>query len=272
LQKDISKLQNDIKNVTIEKDRMTEKNSVLNESVEVLKANLAENEAYKKLVTQKDEIINELQQGLNNLKLEIDIYKNTTQKEIKSLFEKYQEKSNEQQSTLLEKSSLDLKLKEQKIECLNLQNKVITYEKLICTSEDINTKCDYLEQTVGILTGEKAKLEKDLENAAGHIEKAENKCYDIENKLEKSIQQIKMKEEQIKVFKNVIQDLKMKLHTYVPVKGDIIDNKLAECLNKLPDSQGMTTMFIRESEGVYKFGSKRIVIKLEQDKIISNCN
>ena len=39
-------------------------------------------------------------------------------------------------------------------------------------------------------------------------------------------------------------------------------------LNSLPNAQGVGVMFTRESEGVYKFGTKRIIIKIEQDKVI----
>jgi len=36
----------------------------------------------------------------------------------------------------------------------------------------------------------------------------------------------------------------------------------------MPNAQGVGAMFLRESEGVYRFGTKRIFVKIEQDKII----
>ena len=56
---------------------------------------------------------------------------------------------------------------------------------------------------------------------------------------------------------------------YVPVKDDPIDRKLAEFLNNFPDRQRLKVMFLRESEGVYLFGTKRVYVKVEKDKIIS---
>lgn len=56
---------------------------------------------------------------------------------------------------------------------------------------------------------------------------------------------------------------------YVPVKDDPIDKKLAEFLNNFPDRQRLKVMFLRESEGVYLFGTKRVFVKVEKDKIIS---
>ena len=56
---------------------------------------------------------------------------------------------------------------------------------------------------------------------------------------------------------------------YVPVKDDPIDKKLADFLNNFPDRQRLKVMFLRESEGVYLFGTKRVFVKVEKDKIIS---
>ena len=56
---------------------------------------------------------------------------------------------------------------------------------------------------------------------------------------------------------------------YVPVKDDPIDRKLADFLNNFPDRQRLKVMFLRESEGVYLFGTKRVYVKVEKDKIIS---
>ena len=55
---------------------------------------------------------------------------------------------------------------------------------------------------------------------------------------------------------------------YIPVKQDHIDKKLAEYINNYPERSKLRIQFSRESEGVYKFGSKRVYVKIEQDKII----
>jgi len=51
------------------------------------------------------------------------------------------------------------------------------------------------------------------------------------------------------------------------VKDDAIDKKLAEYINNYPDRQKLKIMFMRESEGVYQFGTKRVAVKVEKDKI-----
>ena len=50
---------------------------------------------------------------------------------------------------------------------------------------------------------------------------------------------------------------------YVPIKDDPIDMKLAEYLNHHPDKEKSSRVkFIRESEGCYLFGTKRVNITL----------
>ena len=51
---------------------------------------------------------------------------------------------------------------------------------------------------------------------------------------------------------------------YIGKNQDQIDLGLAEFVNKYPEREKLKIMFIRESEGVYKFGSKKIYIKVEK--------
>ena len=52
-------------------------------------------------------------------------------------------------------------------------------------------------------------------------------------------------------------------------KGDAVDAALADYLNNNKDAAKYRVLFIRESEGVYQFGSKKIYIKIEGDKVLS---
>jgi hypothetical protein len=71
-------------------------------------------------------------------------------------------------------------------------------------------------------------------------------------------------------LKNYIIDLKKRIAVYIPIKGDVIDARLAEYINNYPDRSKLKIMFMRESDGVYSFGTKRIYIRVEKDKINSN--
>ena len=54
---------------------------------------------------------------------------------------------------------------------------------------------------------------------------------------------------------------------YIPVKQDSIDKKLAEYINNFPERQKLKVLFMRESEGVYQFGSKKVSIRVDMDRI-----
>ena len=68
-------------------------------------------------------------------------------------------------------------------------------------------------------------------------------------------------------MQNYIIDLKSRIAVYIPVKNDKIDKKIAEYINNYPERQKLKIMFMRESEGVYQFGSKRVTIRIDKDKI-----
>ena len=56
---------------------------------------------------------------------------------------------------------------------------------------------------------------------------------------------------------------------YVAKKGDAIDIQVANFINNYPDQEFIDNKFIREYEGMYRFGAKRIQIKIERgDKIL----
>lgn len=59
--------------------------------------------------------------------------------------------------------------------------------------------------------------------------------------------------------------LENKLPIYIPKKYDKIDLALATFINfKYPEREQMKILFLRESEGVYSFGKKRVHMKVEK--------
>jgi hypothetical protein len=81
------------------------------------------------------------------------------------------------------------------------------------------------------------------------------------------LRQLKDAEVEIETLKNYIIELKQRIAVYIPVKDDAIDRKLAEFINNYPERQKLKIMFMRESEGVYQFGTKRVAVRVDKDKI-----
>ena len=69
-------------------------------------------------------------------------------------------------------------------------------------------------------------------------------------------------------LKNYIIDLKARVAVYVPVRNDEVDMKVAQFINNYPDRNKLKIMFMRESAGVYEFGSKRINVRIEKGRIL----
>ena len=65
---------------------------------------------------------------------------------------------------------------------------------------------------------------------------------------------------EIEQLRQYIIDLKSRIAVYIPVKNDLIDKKLAEYINNYPDRQKLKIMFMRESSGVYQFGTKKVYV------------
>ena len=75
------------------------------------------------------------------------------------------------------------------------------------------------------------------------------------------------REVEVETLKSYVIDLKARIAVYIPAKDCPVDMKLAEYINNYPDRQKLKIMFMRESTGVYVFGSKRVMVKVERDKI-----
>jgi hypothetical protein len=72
------------------------------------------------------------------------------------------------------------------------------------------------------------------------------------------LKQIRDDEEEIACLKTLILELKAKVAVYIPIKDDAVDVKMADYLNNYPERQKLKILFMRESAGVYQFGSKRV--------------
>jgi len=62
-------------------------------------------------------------------------------------------------------------------------------------------------------------------------------------------------------------DLKSKVQVYIPIKDDAVDIRLADFVNNFPDRNKLKIMFLREQAGVYQFGTKRVEVRLAQNKL-----
>lgn len=78
----------------------------------------------------------------------------------------------------------------------------------------------------------------------------------------------KQLQEEIDRLRQQLENFKDANQIYVPDAKDPLDNQLAEYINNYSDRSKLRIMFMKESEGVYHFGSRRVYVKVEKNKIV----
>ena len=56
----------------------------------------------------------------------------------------------------------------------------------------------------------------------------------------------------------------------MPDKEDPLDTQLAEYINNYPERSKLRIMFMKEGDGVYQFGSRKVYVRVERDRITGN--
>ena len=117
------------------------------------------------------------------------------------------------------------------------------------------------------MSAAKEKLQRELETASDYLLEQEEKTHKANQTALELLKQLKEAEREIEGLKQYIIDLKGRIAIYIPMRDDPVDKRLAEYINNYPERQRLKIMFMRESEGVYQFGSKRVCVRVDKDKI-----
>lgn len=158
-----------------------------------------------------------------------------------------------------------------KKETIELRNHIITLEQLLCVKEDVYAQLQDSNNRLAARTNDCDNLRAQLDAAAKVSESQNDKIYELEKCLIYLKNVAGEKEDYIINLKRLILELKGRSQTYVPVSNDDIDLRLAEYINASENPNKLTTLFIRERDGVYSFGTKRVFIKMEGGRIFSEC-
>lgn len=110
-------------------------------------------------------------------------------------------------------------------------------------------------------------LLKEVENGTEYVLELEEKVFKANKTSLELLKQLKEAEAENDTLKQYIVELKSRIAVYIPVRDDLIDRRLAEFINNYPERAKLKIMFMRESEGVYQFGTKRVAVKVEKNAI-----
>ena len=183
---------------------------------------------------------------------------------------KIKSKNQEEKIQKSEKENLELKSK------VNSQENEITFLK---------SQIDQLEQTIEGLNGTikekddeidkveetRADQKNDIEDLNHNLQLQEEELYGVKRELHETLHELdetnaQLQHAQTKIAELMdnVEELAKGQAVYIGHKSDRIDMTLAGYLNTYPEKEKMKILFLRESEGVYQFGQKRVYIKIEK--------
>lgn len=135
------------------------------------------------------------------------------------------------------------------------------------TVQYLRAETSDLSKQIAQVHTDRNRLKKDLKSAANYITKIEQQTLESNQRSLDLLKNVRDLEVEAAQLRNYIVDLKARVAIYVPVKEDPVDVKVAEFINSYPDRTKLKIIFMRESSGVYEFGTKRVYARVEKNKI-----
>lgn len=167
-----------------------------------------------------------------------------------------------------EKADREENIDAQNSTILQLRNYILRIEQELEVRKDVERELADSRQHVLDLEAQKDKLKKDLTIASDYLIEQDQKVYNANKTSVELLQHLKDAELEIETLKDYIIELKHRISVYIPVEDDSVDKRLAEYINNYPERNRLKVMFMRESSGIYQFGTRRVYVKVEKDKII----
>jgi hypothetical protein len=149
----------------------------------------------------------------------------------------------------------------------HLKSQLLANELLLAKKADVESQHSEALTRASLNTESRGKLQGEVDSCTEYILQLEEKVYRSHKTSLELLRQLKDAELEIQAYKDKIFDLQSKIAVYIPVKQDTIDKKLAEYINNFPERQKLKILFMRESEGVYQFGTKKVSVRVDMDRI-----
>ena len=229
-------------------------NNLISENID-LKGRITELEKQLKLTLEENVQFKDL---ISKLKTELNSYRESSTIEISELkIERTSlQKSVQTKIVTIEELNAIIKTKNEEIDLLlqqkenvkkdndSLNKKFISYEEenygFKKTQLDILVQLKYLQ----------VALKKEQEKSNGLT----SQLQETRNNLTDANQSIKFAQSKIAMLQSKCEELAANQAIYIGKAGDPIDMAMAKFINRYPERQRMKILFLRESEGVYKFG------------------
>ena len=230
-----------------------------------MKARISELEKQLKLTLEENTSFKET---ISKFKFELNSVREETSKEIFQLKQDKVSLKNhiEAQFNQINEQKDQMKSKDQEIDFLISQKEAVKRD-----NEDMSQKLiAHEEENYGF---KKTQLDilVQLKYLQAALKKEQEKSNTLSAQLEQSQAQCQSQAMSLKYAQSKIAELQSKCEQlannqaiYIGKAGDQIDMAMANFLNRYPERKQMKILFLRESEGVYKFGQRRVHVKVER--------
>ncbi|CDW76691.1 gas2 domain containing protein [Stylonychia lemnae] len=203
-----------------------------------------------------EEMREELERLTIKIREEYLRYKETLEDLNRALAEKDEQLA--KQDNLIK--NLTQKQLDQDKQMLKLQRSQDAYDDLKKQNQDLQDQINQLKN-----------YKEDLEqNMLMSNKLLEDKTYgqtDLLQRIRELMNELQATKAENDSMKKQLASLRASQEIYIPDKQDATDVELAKYINDYPDRNKLRIMFMKESEGVYQFGSRRVYVKVERDKI-----
>jgi len=157
------------------------------------------------------------------------------------------------------------------IEKLKLElNSVATKRMYEMTTNDFNRM---LQETVKAIFDFNGRIVSEINEFGDYMIKQADKNMTAQHYIRKLMKSLYDKELELKDARKYV-DYNKYVETqpiYYPLKEDNIDMRLSELINEYPSRSRIKNHFFRESRGNYKYGTKKVQVSIENNKVLLKC-
>lgn len=147
-----------------------------------------------------------------------------------------------------------------------LRTKSAIIQQKLCNTLDLNKLFTQVKYLSGQMTELRDKLVEDNDELVRQVLQITEDYLNAGKVIQQVRDIIEDRDNEINILRDLIAELQNKT-IYYPIKDDPVDEAIADYLNSR--SEPLPVTFIREEYGIYLFGTKRVFIKLENNRIIS---
>ncbi|CDW88231.1 gas2 domain containing protein [Stylonychia lemnae] len=261
---DLERLKNELE------EEKNKKVDIQNEKrLDLMRQSLVEN--YKITIARQTQQIDDIIKEKKTLEAIVEKFRNENSKTATLFFEKDAEidfLQKEISQLMKEKSDKEAIIKTLTQENLRIANTFQEIDTEGRMSNILQQEIDYLQQQ--LLNSEKhgGQIENHLNIIQNAYEESQSNLEQSINQQQELLNNVKEREQELERMSEYLNDLQRINFVYQAAKDDPIDKKLADFINNNQIHKKASLLFVREQDGVYSYGKRRVFIKIEKDQII----